>query len=159
MNDDKYIIKPRDTVPSTISCSVTWVDGRIPFFRSKYFDKLGRAWYGVCSFSRRIWAITPLDYDIPSLITTISVSPSENYCEKAYSCLYFDCQLNRFNRGMFEAEFKDCGSFSLGLPQDIGTKPLWFNEGKWATIWEKFIIPVVGGSLKFDANKAKKLDI
>ena len=46
----------------------------------------------------------------------------------------------------------------LGLPKDISKeKPLWFSEGLYKDFWKKFILPVTGGRIEFDEEKAKKI--
>jgi len=143
--EKEILIGKKIVAPSSISCGISWVDGRVVFFKSRHFNKYGNMYYGICSFSSKIWAVTPIDYDIPSMITTILVSPHDNYCEKSFVCLNFSCALNQFDRVMFVQEFKDIGPFSLGLPRDIGTKTLWFNEGNYGKLWAKLGIPIVGG--------------
>ena len=87
------------------------------------------------------------------------VAPPDNYCEKAYSCLYFECHLNKFDKSLFLNEFKDCGAMSLGLPKDIGTKPLWFNEVPASMKWKDFKLGIEGGRLEYDEKKGKELGI
>lgn len=141
--------------PNSISCSVTWVDGRIIFKHNKKYSDF---YYGICSFSKSIFAVTPLDYERATMISTIQVSPLEQYCERAFSCLNFTCKLNQFDRDIFVKEFKDCGPFTLGLPKDIGTKPLWFSEGDYTFFWGHFVIPETGGVLRFDEEgEGKKI--
>lgn len=146
MDDDK-IIKDKGNPPHTISVGVTWVDGRIIFKPDK---KWAMAWYGICHFSRGVFAISPLDYAMPTMITTIRVSQVEGYCERAHSCLNKVCPLNQFNKDIYLHEFKDLGSFSLGLPAAMGEGLLWFSEGKWADYWQHLIIPIDGGVLNYD---------
>ena len=155
--DIRKITERRTQAPNTISVGVTWVDGRILFFKTKEFFRRGHAWYGVCHYSNRIYAITPLDFKEPTMVTTILVAPPEHYCDKAFSCLNFKCPFNRFSRDMFENDFKGMKSFTLGLPQNLGSEDLWFNLGKWATMWEKLKLTPNGGQLKFDENKAKEM--
>ena len=133
--------------PNAISYAVTWVDGRIIFKHNKKYSDF---YYGLCSFSMSVFAVTPLDYERATMITSINVSPFEKYCERAFSCLNFKCKLNQFDKNVFISEFKDCGPFTLGLPQDIGSKPLWFSEGEYTDYWQGFIIPVDGGTLSYD---------
>jgi len=131
---------------NAISCSTTWIDGRIIF---KLNEKHSKFYYGICSFSRGIFAVTPSDYKRPTMIASIQVSPIERYCERAFSCLNFTCKLNQFDKGIFIDEFKDCGAFTLGLPRDIEKKPQWFSVGEFKDYWGKFIIPQTGGVLKY----------
>ena len=160
---DKYDInKIREKKTSgganLISVGVTWVDGRIMFKpNTKGFDKQGQAWYGICHFSQRIFLYTPRDYERPTMITTIMVSPTEDYCERAYSCLDFACQLNKFNKGVFSEEFKDCNELSLGLPRKVGEGVLWFNSGEWTKFWGYLILHGDGGILRYDEKKAKEI--
>lgn len=156
-HETEHLIKKKTKVPNNISIGVTWIDGRIVF-------KLGKKWaniyIGVCHFTDLVWAATPLDYDKPTMITTIQVSPFDKYCERAHTCLCFECKLNRFDKGMFIEEFKDAGAFSLGLPQNIGKKPLWFNDGKWKHFWGRMIAQMKpeGGIMKYDPNRAPILE-
>ena len=149
----KEVIRKKTPVPNIISCSITWVDGRILF---KEGVKWADAWYGICHYSDHIFAITPSDYQRVMMLTTIAVAPVDNYCERAYTCLYFACKLNRFTKSLFLNEFKDCGAFTLGLPADLGTKPLWFNDGQSGEAWSKFKLGTEGGFLKYDPNKEEK---
>jgi len=145
-----------DRVLNSLSIGITWIDGRIIF---KHGKKWGNAFYGVCHFSNKVWAITPLDWDKMTMVTTIKVSPTEDYCSRAFSCLAKTCILNRFDKFVYAAEFKDCGLFSLGLPNsfsDPNTTP-WFAEGKYKDFWGKFVLQGSGGILRFDENKAEKI--
>ena len=143
----EVISTPKNIIaPNAISVSVTWVDGKIIFKHNKKYSKF---FYGLCAYSRGVFTITPSDYQNPLMITTISVSPIEKYCDRASSCLNFKCKLNQFNKNAFIAEFKDCGTFSLSLPNNIGAKPLWFSEGEYERFWGNFIIPIEGGILRF----------
>lgn len=159
---DKYdisrIITKDNKKPNQISVGVTWVDGRILFKpNNKSFDKQGQAYYGICHFSQGIFLFTPRDYEKATMITTILVSPLEDFCDRAYTCLHFKCPHNRFNRGMFESEFKDCNALSLGLPENIGEEPLWFNGDKWKNFWPKLILHGSGGNINYDKEKAEKI--
>lgn len=130
-----------------ISVGVTWIDGRILF---KRHTKYARFYYGICHYSKMIFAFTPLDYVRPLMIATIMVSHKEHFCERAGMCVNFTCPLNRFHKDIFAAAFKESGLFSLGTPQDFGNKPLWFNEGVYREKWKHFIIGVDGGVLRFN---------
>lgn len=144
-------------VRDMVSVSVTWVDGRIIF---KTNVKWSNFYYGVCKYSEGVFAVTPLDFDAPTLITTIIVDPIQKYCDQAGSCLNLNCKLNRFNIPAFLTKFKDTGSFSLGLPNDFGKNDKkkdtynWFNCGAWKDVWKKFIIPETGGTLRYSESKA-----
>jgi len=46
--------------------------------------------------------------------------------------------------------------FSLGLPQSIGTKPLWFTQGKYAEVFSKLILAPNGGVLQYSEEKYKE---
>jgi len=141
----------------SISCGVTWVDGRCIFKRDK---KWGAFWYGICHYSVRIWAVTPLDYEKPTMITTIPVSPSQHYCEKAFVCLNFKCPFNQFDKQMFINEFSDCGAFSLSLPQTMDTtNHLWFNDAKYPTLWKQLVLRPEGGRVEFNEEAAEVLGI
>lgn len=149
-NSSQEFIQKETTKPAVnlISVGITWVDGRCLF---KLNTKWSRIWFGICNFSENIWAISPLDYPYPTMITTISVSPTERYCERAYTCLHFNCNLNKFNKNVFLTEFKDCGALTLGLPLDLGSRPLWFNEGKYS--WNKLVISPEGGRMDYSEEK------
>ncbi len=143
--------------PASISVGVTWVDGRIIFKENK---KWSQAYYGVCHFTDGVFAVTPLDYEYPTMITTIMVSPLEQYCEKAYTCLNTECKLNRFDRDVFLQEFKDCGAFSLGIPRDFAKKGFWANQGEWKFFWGKLIkgMKPQGGVLRFRDDKGERME-
>ena len=143
---DKKLIVP----PGAISVGITWVDGRVVFQHDK---KWSQAYFGVCHYSEGVFLITPSDWDKATMLTTIEVEPTQQYCERAYNCLNFNCKLNRFDKGVFLTEFSDVGAFSLGLPQDVGTKPLWFSSGKWKDFWGKLCLHPEGGILRYDDTK------
>lgn len=156
---DKYdisrLIKDKTQAMNSINVGITWVDGR-GFLKHK--KRQSKGIYGICHFSKGVWAITPIDYDRPKGITSILVSPTEDYCSKAYSCLNTSCSLNRFNRAMFLADFKDCGAFSLGLPANF--KGMWCNEGEWVDFFARLVIQdPAGGTIDYDPEKAKKLGL
>jgi len=115
--------------------------------------KWSEFFYGICHFSKLIFAVTPLDYEQATMINTIDVAPNSRVCSRSGSCLCFGCALNKFTRDDFCKEFIDMGAFTLGLPQNIGGEPLWFNEGKWRNFWHKFIIPNEGGIYKYNESK------
>ena len=153
---EKNVVKP-------ISCSITWVDGRNIFVErdNKPFSKF---YYGICNYSKGIWAITPLDYEKPTVgLTTIVVSEEQKYCDKAGICMNLSCDFNRFHIDEFLKEFKGMGAFSLSLPRDFGKnkdkehKYNWFNYGKWKNFWGHFIIPNTGGVIKFDKERYEKV--
>jgi len=135
-----------------ISVGVTWVDGRIVFREDK---KWAKAYYAICHYSKRVWLMTPIDWEKSTMLATIYVSPSENYCEKAYMCLNFKCPFNRFDKKLFASEF-DAGEFTLGLPLNLGSNPLWFNTGKFIPFFEKLIISPEGGVLRYSEEKLKR---
>ena len=167
--------------PDIISAGITWVDGRIIVNPTKPQSML---YYGICHYSCGIWAVTPLDFRKPLMITSIMIVPlteySRPFCEKGHACLNFGCPLNRFDAKAFASEFKDCGLFSLGLPRSIlEKKEQWFNTPKMIAFWKdmriitkekspdsEMIIDVgvaetkehgpEGGVLKFDKNRFEK---
>jgi hypothetical protein len=141
------LIDKKTQAHSSISVGCTWVEGKIVF---KHTKKWSMFWYGICNFSGGIWAVTPLDYDRPTMITTIQVSPLEKYCEKGFVCMNTKCNLNRFNLDTYLAEFKDCGAFSLSIPKNFADTTPWFNEDKWLNFWRKLIISPEGGKLVFN---------
>ena len=148
-DDGKKVIQNL-IAPNAISVGVTWVSGKILF---KHNKKYSQFYYGMCHYSKLIFAVTPLDYERPTMITTIAVSPFDKYCERSDTCLNIDCKLNRFDKNAFITEFKDCGEFSLSLPSDFGLKTPWFNDGQWKEFWGKFQLDVAGGVLRFDEDK------
>ena len=151
----KLLNKNGERVSNIVSCSVTWIDGRAIFKDDK---KHSKAYYGICSFYQGVFALTPLDWEKVKMITTIKISPAENFCERAYSCLATNCPLNRFDRDVFAAAFSDCSIFSLGLPNSFNKENSpWFDEGKWKTFWSKFILPITGGRIEYDEQQAKKI--
>lgn len=151
----KLITKDGGRALNIVSCSITWVDGRIIF---KENTKHRNAYYGLCSFHQGVFAITPLDWDKVKMLTSIHVSPIEQFCEKAYSCLATKCILNRFDKHVFASEFTDCGLFSLALPSTFNkeTTP-WFDEGKYKDYWKQFIIPMSGGRIEYNPAQAVKV--
>lgn len=160
MKDNMELFKKAKNIdhPNSISCGVTWVDSRILTDPNK---RLSQKYFGICHYSEKVFAITPLDWQKATMITTIAVSPTENYCERSGMCLYFKCGLNTFNKDEFVSYFKDCGALSLGLPQDLGTKDLWMNTGRWGQVWAKllayFNTKPEGGTLKYDEHKGNQL--
>ncbi len=148
----KEDIEKKSRLIGIISVGVTWVDGRVVF---KPTVKWSQVYYGVCHFSKRVAFLTPLDWQRATAISTIMVSIDSNYCEKSLVCLNFQCPLNRFDKKFFAKEF-DCGTFSLGLPQNIGTKPLWFTQGKYAEIFSNLILAPNGGVLQYSEEKYKE---
>lgn len=159
---DKYDIRKiqekKTKAPNTISVGITWVDGRILW---KATSKLSKFFYGICHFSQAIFAITPLDFIKPTLVTTLMVSPYDNYCEKSYHCLDTECPLNKFNSGVFEMEYKKsdpdfvksvCRKFSKG-------RTLWMNRKPDRDRWVNFKIGIYGGTLKYNEEKGKELGL
>lgn len=142
-----------DKVVNVITVGISWVDMRLILFESK---KNSLYWVGVCHFTDKVYMWTPLDFEKPLLVTSIQVSPTENYCEKAFECVNFDCKLNKFKKDVFIAVFKDLGRETLGLPQNFGPETsLWFNDksSQWHTFWGKFLtyfkMKPEGGKLGF----------
>jgi len=138
---------------SVISVGITHVSGKLLF--KDHSSKWARAFYSICHKGESIYALFPEDYLDPIMVTTILVDIPLKYCDKSKFCLDFKCDLSRFNREEYIKQFGNMGGFTLGLPSDFGSKPLWFNEGKWRGVWSKFIIPIDGGTLKYDENKDK----
>jgi len=140
-----------------ISVGITWLDGRVIFGPDK---KHSNMYFGICHFAclslkdtGTICMIAPLDFPRIEMEHTTTVSPLEDYCNRAFYCLNFKCPHNRFKKDMFIAEFADCGSFTLGLPQNLGDNPLWFNSGKWTRYFVPFIMSPEGGRLEFSEEK------
>jgi len=155
LGNGKLYTKDKERVVNVISVGITWVDGRLIF---KHDTKHSKTFYGICHFNESVFAITPLDWPRVTLVTTIKVSPTENFCERSYSCLSTTCPLNNFDKNVYAAEFKDCGLFSLGLPNLFNKESVpWWGEGKWKLFWGKFILKGSGGILRFDENKANKI--
>jgi len=132
------------SVAGAISVAITWFHGGIIF---KPEEKWAKAWYGICHMGNGILAFAPIDYEKVTMVTSIDVSPEFRYCERSDTCVYFDCIYNRFSREKFLRMFGDCGSLTLGLPHDFGSKPLWFNEGIYIQKWKYFKIGHAGGVL------------
>ena len=133
---------------------ISWVDLRIVIDEKK---RNSQFWVGICHFSDRVFFWTPLDFEKPTLVTSINVSLSEGYCEKAFECVNFSCRLNKFSRDAFMYVFEGLGRETLGLPQDFGPggKDLWFNDphSKWYPFWGKllaiFSMKPEGGKMGF----------
>jgi len=154
--------KDHKDVVNIMSVGVTWVEGKLIFKEDK---KWANFYYGVCHFSKGVFAITPLDYEQPTIaITTIIVDNVDSYCDRAYSCMNLHCNHNRFQLEVFLAEFAGMGAYSLALPKDFGRNEdkkdqyNWFNEGKWKPYWgnilELFKVGIEGGVLRYSAEKA-----
>jgi hypothetical protein len=146
-------------IRNDISVGITWIDGRIVINPD---HKQAQCWYGMCHYaaflaqSKRmgcIWAISPIDYDYPTMVSTLHVSPPEDYCDRAFTCINFKCPHNRFNKELYVDEFGGVPSFRLDMPKNFGQNPLWFNEGKWRKFWTNFQLGIEGGTLKFDEYK------
>jgi len=135
----------RISVVGSVPYSTTWVDGAIIFKGDKKWSK---AFFGICAYSRAIFACTPSDYQKPLMIATINVSHKLQVCDRASTCLHFKCALNRFQKSAFYDMFIDCAGFTLGMPLNIGSEPLWFNQEPYISKWEHFIIKVDGGILR-----------
>lgn len=158
---DKYDIdrltEKKTKVPNTISCGVTWVDGRILW---KHTSNLAKFNYAICHFSSAIWAVTPLDFVKPTMLTTNMVAPADNYCERAFYCLDTKCPLNRFNPGVFEAEYKEADpEFVKSVCRALPKKTLWMNEGEDRARWRGFQLGAEGGTLKYSEEEGEKLGI
>jgi len=140
MKKDKNIV-----LTGSISCGITWVYGSVLF---KGGEKWAKSIFGICHYSKKVFAISPIDYLKVTMMTTIEVSPKLQYCDHAGVCLYFDCPMNRFRKEKFYEMFKEHSGFSLGIPEDFGTKGLWFNLPPYAEKWSLFLIPIHGGVIK-----------
>jgi len=144
-----------------LSVGVTWVSGRIFIKPDKPQSLL---YYGICHYSNGIWAVTPEDYQTPLMITNIMITPpmatySKPFCEKSYTCIHFDCELNKFDKDLFANNFKDCGLFSLALPKSLLAKETqWFNErDKIEKFWKRMALKPEGGILRFSKEKFEKI--
>jgi hypothetical protein len=157
LENEKYLIGKKTKAPNTISVGVTWVDGRIMF---KHTGDLSKYWYGICHFSKAIWGVSPLDFIKPTMITTLLVSPADDYCEKAYFCLDTECPMNRFNPGIFEAEYKGADpEWVKSVCRALPKRTLWMNRKEDRARWAGFQLGVEGGTLKYDEVKGKDLGI
>jgi len=152
-------------IHNVISVGISWVDGRLVF---KKDSKWSQAWYGICHYQFKVFSVFPIDYFNCTQIKTVQISLAENYCEKAGSCLNFDCvsaitgkKINMFNRFLLAAEFKDVGPYSLGLPQNLGTETLWFNKasehGDWPRMWKRLIEPYTPDGVVLQYNEYKDI--
>jgi len=151
----KKKIAMEDRVLNSLSIGITFITGKALF---KDHTKWSNCYFGICHFSKCVCMITPLDWPKITLLTSIKVSPTEQFCERAYSCLDFTCILNRFDKHIYASEFSDCGIFSLGLPRNISKEtPLWFSESPWRDIWPKFLLGYEGGRIEIDEDQAKKI--
>ena len=151
--ETKDLIQVKKDTVAAVPCGITFVDGRIIF-------KLGNKWsqffLGICHYSNCVCMVTPRDYERPLMLTTNLISEFENYCERAYYCLHFGCHLNRFDKEVFTSEFGGCKEMTLGLPKDIGSKPLWWSNEPFLSKWKDFTLNPEGGVLKFDESKFEK---
>ncbi len=155
--DEKYIIGKKTKAPNTISCGVTWVDGRVMF---KHTGNLAKFWYGICHYSKAIWAVSPLEWVKATMITTLLVAPADDYCEKAYHCLDTGCDMNKFNPGIFEAEYKEIDpEFVKSVCRALPKKTLWMNEKADRERWAGFQLGAEGGTIKYDEERGKDLGI
>jgi len=156
--------KDKKDVVNITSVGITWIEGRTIFKEDKKYAKF---FYGVCHFSKGVWAITPVDYEKPLMVTTIIVDQVDKYCDKSHVCMNLSCDLNRFHLDAFLNEFKGMGAFSLALPKNFGKseddreKHNWFNEGEWKPYWGNvlnlFEVGIEGGVLRYSAEKAMQL--
>lgn len=152
-HERQRIVDKATSIPTNaFPFAVTWVDGRIIFEEHK---KWSQAYFGICHCTGEVWALTPKDWEEATTITNIKVSPTDGWCERDGMCLNFTCPINKFDKDVFRSYFKDVGVFSLGMPQNIGRKTLWFNDGKYKKFFKGFMIQGDGGVLKFDENKWK----
>jgi len=143
----KNVIKLNEEKTNILSIGITWLQGRVLFDPE---SKWSKAYYGICHFGNCIFAVTPIDHPKALTLTTIRVSPTEDYCERAYSCLNFKCPLNKFDKDVFAGEFKDMGTFTLGLPHKIIGKlenPWWCEEPYYSK-WKDFKLSPEGGRLE-----------
>jgi hypothetical protein len=152
-HEKKLVVEKRMIFPpGTISVGLTHIDGKLLF---KHGKKWSKCFYGICHYSKRICIITPSDYFYPALITSVDVEPIAQFCSIEHVCLNFRCPMNKFNKGAFIKQFKGIGAFSLGLPLNLGSEPLWFNNenGGYARRWEDMIIPIAGGIKWFNEGE------
>jgi hypothetical protein len=161
MKFDKYDIKKltekKTEAPGTATIGITWVDGRIMF---KHSGNLSKFNYAICHYSLGIWSVTPLDFIKPTMLVSLMVSPTDNYCEKAYSCLDTGCDLNRFNPGVFESEWKEIDpEFVKSVCAALPANTLWMNKGKDREKWQHFALRPQGGTLKYDEKKGEELGV
>ena len=155
--DEKYLIGKKTAEPNMATIGITWVDGRIMF---KHSGKLSKFNYAICHYSLGIWAVTPLEFTKPTMLVSLNVAPADNYCEKAYSCLDTGCNLNRFNPGVFEAEWKEIDpEFVRSVCAALPDKTLWMNKDADREKWQHFALRPEGGTLKYSEEEGKKLGI
>jgi len=145
LDDYRDIVDVRKDQVGLKSIAVTWVEGKIIF---KDDSKWAKAFFGICHFNYKIFLLTPKDWERALAIASVMVAPQSRYCEKKYVCLNFKCHLNEFDKSMLEKEFK-AHAFTLGLPADVGSRPLWFNTGRYAIMWKDFAIKPEGGILRY----------
>lgn len=155
--EERLLIGKKTAEPNMVTIGITWVDGRIMF---KHSGNLSKFNYAICHYSLGIWAVTSLDFVKPTMLVSLMIAPVDNYCEKAYSCLDTKCDLNRFNAGVFESEWKDTDpefvrSVCAALPQ----KTLWMNEGEDREKWQHFTLRPEGGTLKYNEKAGEKLGV
>jgi len=158
---DKYdiarVTEKKTVAPNTATIGITIIDGRILF---KHSGNLSKFWYAICHYSLGIWAVAPLDWVKFTMLTSLMVAPADNYCEKAYSCLDTGCNLNRFNGGVFEAEWKEIDpEFVKSVCAALPANTLWMNKGKDRERWQHFALRPQGGTLKYDEEKGEKLGV
>jgi len=153
----KEIKKGRENLkhPNSISVGVTWINGLAVFNEGTVWANV---YFGVCHFSQKVFAVTPIDWMKPvHSIKEFFVDPLDQFCERAFTCLNFNCILNRFSKDMFLHEFKDVGYFTAGLPNDVGSKALWFNDKEYKTFWSKLLMKhgtmPEGGIIDVNPNK------
>lgn len=135
--------------PDTHKYPVTWIDGRILFKLNK---KWANFYYGICHCAKNVFAITPVDYLEATMIITIHAGEISVYCDRAKTCLNLTCFRNRLDKTEYIKEFKDCGAFTLGLPNNFSEKKFWFNIHPYDKMWPDMMIQE-GGILRFNEYK------
>ena len=154
-HERKNVIDEKLAVPTgALSIGITWIEGKVIFRDDKKWSK---SYFGVCHYSKGVFIVTPVDWPKVTMLTTIQVEPTAKYCDRAHTCLNFKCKLNRFNKSIFIAEFKDMGEFTLGLPRNLGKKPLWFSAGKWEGFWGRLCMQPESGILKYNEDVDKRI--
>jgi hypothetical protein len=154
-------MKKKRMYKEAFDVGITWIDLRTIF---KLNIKWSQFWLGICHLTNKVYMWTPLDFKEPTMITTIDVSPTENYCEVATECINFKCPLNRFNKEVFLTKFSDIGAASLGLPANFGENPIWFNdpESEYNEMWAKILhagqMYPEGGRIEFSEEMWENYD-
>ncbi len=155
--EERLLIGKKTAEPNMVTIGITWVDGRLLW---KHTGKLSKFNYAICHYSLGIWSVTPLDFVKPTMLTSLMVAPADDYCEKAYSCLDTGCNLNRFNAGVFETEWKEIDpEFVRSVCAALPDKTLWMNKDAERQRWQHFALRPQGGTLKYDEKKGEELGI